>query len=100
MDMRRRGVDQSVIALWLGHESTETTQNYGVLAAVLRSSVSGVRRARRELRVAGPGLSSSGPPLLVLMEITRSLRSTIGAGILPARWVRSAIGVAAFLVRM
>lgn len=28
MDMRRRGVDQSVIALWLGHESTETTQIY------------------------------------------------------------------------
>lgn len=28
MDMRRRGVDQSVIALWLGHESTETTQMY------------------------------------------------------------------------
>lgn len=28
MDMRRRGVDQSVIALWLGHESTETVQIY------------------------------------------------------------------------
>jgi integrase/recombinase XerD len=26
--MLRRGVDLSVIALWLGHESTETTQMY------------------------------------------------------------------------
>ena len=28
MDLLRRGVDQSVIALWLGHESPETTQIY------------------------------------------------------------------------
>jgi site-specific recombinase XerD len=28
MDLLRRGVDLSVIALWLGHESTETTQAY------------------------------------------------------------------------
>lgn len=28
MDLLRRGVDLSVIALWLGHESTETTQMY------------------------------------------------------------------------
>src|SRR4029434_288439 len=28
MAMLRRGVDLSVIALWLGHESTETTQIY------------------------------------------------------------------------
>jgi site-specific recombinase XerD len=28
MDLLRRGVDLSVIALWLGHESTETTQVY------------------------------------------------------------------------
>ena len=28
MSMLRRGVDLSVIALWLGHESTETTQMY------------------------------------------------------------------------
>ncbi|MBI4864711.1 MAG: tyrosine-type recombinase/integrase [Candidatus Riflebacteria bacterium] len=28
MDMRRRGVDQNLIALWLGHESSETTQIY------------------------------------------------------------------------
>ena len=28
MDMLRRGVDLCVIALWLGHESTETTQIY------------------------------------------------------------------------
>jgi integrase len=28
MQLLQRGVDQSVIALWLGHESTETTQIY------------------------------------------------------------------------
>ena len=28
MDLLRRGVDLTVIALWLGHESTETTQMY------------------------------------------------------------------------
>jgi len=28
MDLLRRGVDRSVIALWLGHESIETTQVY------------------------------------------------------------------------
>ena len=28
MDLLRRGVDQTVIALWLGHESTATTQIY------------------------------------------------------------------------
>ena len=28
MDLLRRGVDESVIALWLGHESSETTQIY------------------------------------------------------------------------
>ena len=28
MDLLRRGVDLSVIALWLGHESMETTQIY------------------------------------------------------------------------
>jgi integrase len=28
MDLLRHGVDRSVIALWLGHESVETTQMY------------------------------------------------------------------------
>jgi hypothetical protein len=28
MDLLRRGVDLSVIALWLGHESTETVEVY------------------------------------------------------------------------
>ena len=33
MDLLQEGVDRSVIALWLGHESVETTQIY--LAATL-----------------------------------------------------------------
>jgi integrase len=28
MDLLRHGVDRAVIALWLGHESVETTQIY------------------------------------------------------------------------
>ena len=28
MELLQHGVDRSVIALWLGHESTETTQVY------------------------------------------------------------------------
>ena len=28
MELRQAGVDCSVIALWLGHESIETTQTY------------------------------------------------------------------------
>jgi integrase len=28
MDLLQRGIDRSVIALWLGHESVETTQMY------------------------------------------------------------------------
>jgi len=28
MDLLQEGVDRSVIALWLGHESIETTQMY------------------------------------------------------------------------
>jgi site-specific recombinase XerD len=28
MDLLQHGVDRSVIALWLGHESAETTQMY------------------------------------------------------------------------
>ena len=28
MDLLQHGVDHSVIALWLGHESTDTTQIY------------------------------------------------------------------------
>ena len=28
MDLLHHGVDRSVIALWLGHESVETTQMY------------------------------------------------------------------------
>ena len=28
MDLLRNGIDRSIIALWLGHESVETTQIY------------------------------------------------------------------------
>jgi integrase/recombinase XerD len=52
MDLLRHGVDLSVIALWLGHESTHTTQAY-VHAdmrlkeqALAHASASGVAPAR------------------------------------------------------
>jgi site-specific recombinase XerD len=37
MDLLQHGVDRSVIALWLGHESVETTQMYYAQTAVMRS---------------------------------------------------------------
>jgi site-specific recombinase XerD len=35
MDLLQNGVDRSVIALWLGHESVETTQIYYVQQIVM-----------------------------------------------------------------
>ena len=40
MDLLHHGVDRSVIALWLGHESPETTDVYCVQTVDMRSEVS------------------------------------------------------------
>lgn len=49
MDLLHHGVDQTVIALWLGHESVETTQVY--VHADLRL------KERALARVAAPAAS-------------------------------------------
>lgn len=52
MDLLQHGVDRSVIALWLGHESVETTQFYfhAVMRfkekALLRTAPLGVKSTR------------------------------------------------------
>lgn len=64
MNLLWRGVDLSVIALWLGHESVETTQAY--LHADLRLK----ERALAHGSVAGekPKLYSPSDPLLAFLE--------------------------------
>jgi hypothetical protein len=61
MDLLQRGVEQSVIALWLGHESIETTQIY-LDAEFLRICLkpSGARSAKHTAR---PRFSVSSVPL-------------------------------------
>jgi len=48
MELLQHGVDQTVIALWLGHESVETTQVY--IHADLRM------KEKALSRVAAPGI--------------------------------------------
>ena len=61
---RRRGVDRSVIALWLGHESVETTQIY--LHADMQLTEGALARAA-PLGLA-PGRYQSGDSLLASLE--------------------------------
>ena len=51
MDLLQAGVDRSVIALWLGHESVETTQIY--LEATLAMKERALEKARPPSGKAG-----------------------------------------------
>ena len=62
MDLLQAGVDRSVIALWLGHESVETTQIY--LEATL---------AMKEKALAKTSPPNTSPP--VINQATSSWRS-------------------------
>ncbi|HVT58000.1 MAG TPA: tyrosine-type recombinase/integrase, partial [Thermoanaerobaculia bacterium] len=64
MRLLQRGVDRSVIALWLGHESIETTQMY--LHADLRLK----EQALARVAVSGlaPGRYKPGDALLTFLE--------------------------------
>ena len=61
MDLLHHGVDQAVIALWLGHESVETTQVY--IHADMRMKEKALARASPPAAkpgpVSGPTTSSS-----------------------------------------
>jgi site-specific recombinase XerD len=64
MNLLHHGVDRSVIALWLGHESVETTQMY------LHADLSLKERAlsRTTTRAAKPGRFRPSDQLLTFLE--------------------------------
>jgi len=64
MDLLHHGVDRSVIALWLGHESVETTQIY--LHADLRLKEKALSRTTP--RGTKPGRYQPGDKLLAFLE--------------------------------
>jgi integrase/recombinase XerD len=64
MELLHHGVDQSVIALWLGHESVETTQIY--MHADLRLKEKAL--ARITVPASGPGRYRPDDKLLAFLE--------------------------------
>jgi integrase/recombinase XerD len=64
MELLRHGVDQSVIALWLGHESVETTQVY--LHADMRLKEQALLRVAAS--PSNPGRYRPGDQLLAFLE--------------------------------
>ena len=64
MELLQHGVDQSVIALWLGHESVETTQVY--MHADLRLKEKALERM--ELKTQKPGRYHPDDKLLAFLE--------------------------------
>jgi site-specific recombinase XerD len=64
MDLLQEGVDRSVIALWLGHESVETTQIY--LAATLAMKEKAL--AKTTPRRSRQGRYRPGDPLLTFLN--------------------------------
>jgi site-specific recombinase XerD len=64
MDLLQEGVDRSVIALWLGHESVETTQIY--LAATLAMKEKAL--AKTTPRRGRPGRYRPGDSLLAFLN--------------------------------
>jgi integrase len=64
MELLQHGVDQSVIALWLGHESVETTQIY--LHADMRMKEKALSLIAAP--AASPGRYRPDDKLLVFLE--------------------------------
>jgi integrase len=64
MELLRHGVDVTVIALWLGHESVQSTQKY--IHADLRIKERAL--ARVELPKSGPGRYRPDDKLLAFLE--------------------------------
>ena len=64
MELLEHGVDRSVIALWLGHESVETTQIY--LHADLRRKETALKRT--PALGAKPGRYKPSDQLLAFLE--------------------------------
>ncbi len=73
MDLLQAGVDRAVIALWLGHESVETTQIY--LEATLAMKEQALAKAHRpmaERPVINPAINSSASSTTCRVEKTMS----------------------------
>ena len=70
MELLQHGVDQSVIALWLGHESVETTQVY--IHADLRL------KEKALSRIAAPASSRSSVDHCPHHELGRMLTPKVG----------------------
>ena len=64
MDLLQAGTDRSVIALWLGHESVETTQIYLDANLALKEKI----LLKTPERSAGGGLFKADDPLLALLK--------------------------------
>ena len=64
MELLHHGVDRTVIALWLGHESVETTQVY--IHADLRLKEKAL--ARMNPRTSNPGRYHPDDKLLAFLE--------------------------------
>jgi hypothetical protein len=60
MDLLQAGVDRAVIALWLGHESVETTQIYLEATLAMKARALGkVTPPHAERPVINPAINSS-----------------------------------------
>jgi hypothetical protein len=64
MDFLHPGVDQTVIALWLGYESVETTQVYVLADLRLKEKAF----ARVKVSAANPGCYRPDDKLLAFLE--------------------------------
>jgi site-specific recombinase XerD len=64
MDLLQEGVDRSVIALWLGHESVETTQIYLAATLAMKEKALAKTTPRRGRR----GRYQPGDPLLAFLN--------------------------------
>lgn len=65
MDLLQAGVDQSVIALWLGHESIETTQIY------IEANLSMKEKSWKEQRLLMESLGNTDLTISCLPSIAR-----------------------------
>ena len=66
MELLHHGVDQTVIALWLGHESVETTQVY--IHADLRLKEKALARVTAPAMASLPGRYRPDDALLAFLE--------------------------------
>jgi len=73
MDLLQAGVDRAVIALWLGHESVETTQIYlEATLAMKERALAKTTRPLAERAVINPAINSSASSTACRIEQTMS----------------------------